>query len=289
MISEIKQILFLIIGLTNFGFSQEIIELPNQNFGEDIHWQHSERQYYSNTWKTEVVTNVSIPSLIVHQPDPTNINGTAVIICPGGGLYAHSINSEGHDVADWLAERGVTAFVLKYRLVPTGIDATQEINTDGPNVIKRAGQVLPLSVEDGINAIKYVRSNADKYGVIPDRIGIMGFSAGGAVTMGVTYNYDIESRPDFIAPVYAWMDVVPKTKMPSDAPPIFVACASDDPLRLAPASTALYEEWLAGGKQAELHMYAKGGHGFGMRKQGLPSDQWIEHFGEWLTGQGWME
>jgi len=85
------------------------------------------------------------------------------------------------------------------------------------------------------------------------------------------------------------MDVVPETAMPADAPPIFVACASDDPLNLAPASVRLYQEWLENKKPAELHMYAKGGHGFGMRQLDLPSDKWIEHFGEWLKGQSLME
>ena len=268
--------------------AQEVIELPITKINDQVTWAESELDFHSTTWDTRVITNVSKPTMIVHKPAAGTANGTAVVICPGGGLYAHSIDSEGHQVAEWLAEHGVTAFVLKYRLVPTGEDGTKQIMTDGPKVGENVTQVLPLSIDDASQAITYVRTNAAEYGVLPNRIGLMGFSAGGAVTMGHTYSYTPETRPDFIAPIYAWMDVVPKTDMPADAPPIFVVCASDDPLRLAPASVTLYQEWLAGGKKSELHMYAQGGHGFGMRKLGFPSDKWIERFGEWLGVMGWM-
>lgn len=276
-------ILFFMIHPSN---GQEVIELPISLTNDSITWPNAEKEYFSQIWQTEVVTNVSKPTMSVYRPTEGTANGTSIIICPGGGMYALSINSEGRQVAEWLAERGVTAFVLKYRLVPTGDDGTMDLNTDGYNVLKRAGTLLPYAVDDGLNAISHVRTHAEKYGISRDKIGIMGFSAGGAVTMGVTYSYNSNNRPNFIGPIYAWMDVVPKTDMPADAPPIFVACASDDPLRLAPASVDLYQEWLSNGKQSELHMYAKGGHGFGMRVQNLPSDKWIEHFGEWLVGQG---
>jgi len=268
------------------GMAQDIIELPITKTNDVVSWDNAEKEYHSSVWDTDVITNVSKPSLLVFRPNQDVNNGTSVIICPGGGLYAHSINSEGRQVAQWLADRGVTAFVLKYRLVPTEGDGTMQINTDGAKVMENAALVLPLAVDDGLNAITYVRENAEAYGIDPQKIGIIGFSAGGAVTMGVTYNYTESNRPNFIGPIYAWMIVVPEQSMPEDAPPIFVACATDDPLRLAPASVKLYEEWALNGKSSELHMYAKGGHGFGMRVQNLPSDKWIEHFGEWLKGQG---
>jgi len=270
------------------SIGQTIIELPITETNEEVQWDRGERQYHSSIWETQVVTNVAKPTLTVYKPSAEKRNGTSVIICPGGGLYALSIESEGSQVAEWLSDKGVTAFVLKYRLVPTGEDGTSEIMTDGEQVGIKASKVLPLATSDALHAIDYVRKNATEYNIATDQIGIMGFSAGGAVTMNATYNYTEANRPDFIAPVYAWMDVVHATPMPADAPPIFVACASDDPLRLAPASVKLYNEWLAGGKKAELHMYAKGGHGFGMRKQNLPSDKWIEHFGAWLAGEGMM-
>ncbi|MFT6810007.1 MAG: acetyl esterase/lipase [Saprospiraceae bacterium] len=270
-------------------FSQTIIGLPMTVQNDEVQWQRVERQYHSTIWDNPVVTNVSIPTLTVYEPAADKRNGTSVVICPGGGLYALSIESEGTQVAEWLAERGVTAFVLKYRLVPTGEDGTLDIMNDGAQVSVKAGKVLPMATSDALHAIDYVRMNAPKYNLAPNQIGLMGFSAGGAVTMSATYNYTTNNRPDFIAPVYAWMDVVTATPMPEDAPPIFVACASDDPLMLAPASVKLFNEWLGNGKKAELHMYARGGHGFGMKKQNLPSDKWIEHFGEWLDGEGLMD
>ncbi len=263
------------------GFSQETIALPNSD--SDLTWPTKEREYMSQIWNNPVTTNVSDPELLVYKPE--NPNGVSVIICPGGGLYALSIDSEGRDVAKWLNTKGVTAFVLKYRLVPTGVDGTADIMKEGEQVLVRAGQVLPLAVEDGLNAIRHVRENAASYNLDPSKIGLIGFSAGGAVTMGVTYAYTEATRPDFIGPVYAWMDVVPSQEVPADAPPMFAVCATDDPLNLAPASIKLYQEWTAAGKATELHMYAKGGHGFGMKKQNLPSDSWIERFDEWMIGQ----
>ncbi len=289
MYTQLYILILLTVGLSMNMMAQEIIELPINKYNEAVTWPDSEKDFFSDTWQTRVITNVSKPTMIVHRPATGIANGTSVVICPGGGLYAHSIDSEGHQVAEWLAKRGVTAFVLKYRLVPTGEDGTKDLMTDGPQVPKRVEGVLPLSIDDALNAITHVRTHASDYEIDPNKIGLMGFSAGGAVTMGATYNYDQSNRPDFIAPIYAWMIVVPKTKMPADAPPIFVACASDDPLRLAPASVKLYQEWLEGNKPAELHMYANGGHGFGMRELGLNSDKWIEHFGEWLRGQGLMQ
>ena len=283
--------LCLLLFLTNFNIhlnSQEVIDLPINLNDVDIEWPADEKQYHSKIWDTEVVTNVVKPTMMVYHPAENRSNGTSVIICPGGGLYALSIQSEGIQVAEWLAKKGVTSFVLKYRLVPTGEDGTMDLNTDGPNVINKVKRVLPMSVSDAFNAIEHVRSNAEKYNIDPTKIGLMGFSAGGAVTMAATYTCTGDQCPDYIAPVYAWMDVVGEHDVPVGAPPIFVVCASDDPLRLAPGSVQLYSDWLEAGKEAEMHMFAKGGHGFGMRTQNLPSDKWIEYFAAWLDGKGWL-
>lgn len=279
---------FLILLFILPTMAQKIIKLPVTEKDETVDWAKKEKDYFSEIWQTQVVTNVFKPTMEVFKPEQENNTGAAVVICPGGGMYALSINSEGNDVAKWLAKRGVTAFVLKYRLVPTGEDGTADLNTDGARVIIKAGNLLPLAISDGLNAVEYVRTNAAKYGIDTNKIGIMGFSAGGAVTMGVTYNYEEKNKPNFIVPVYAWMDILPMSAAPKDAGPIFVVCATDDPLNLAPASVNLYNSWLTEGKSAALHMYSKGGHGFGMRKQNLPSDQWIDRFGEWLAIEGFM-
>lgn len=271
--------------LPSIAPSQEIIQLPSEN-SLDIIWAEPEKTYFSEIWNTQVVTNVSKPTMEVFRPDPSLSNGTSVIIAPGGGLYAHSINSEGNDVALWLNSKGITAFVLKYRLVPTGEDAVIDLDKDGEQVNTKATKVLPLSTEDGLNAITHVRQHSKEFGIDPEKIGFMGFSAGGAVTMSVIYNANTENRPNFIVPVYPWMDIVPSHEIPVNAPPILIICATDDPLGLAAASIELYSSWAKKGIATELHMYAKGGHGFGMKTQGLPSDSWIERFYDWSVAEG---
>ena len=253
---------------------------------------YPEKQYFSNVWNTEIVTNVTKPTLTVFKPSPELKNGTAIVICPGGGFMALSINSEGYDVAKYLAAKGVTAFVLKYRLAHTGDDAAAEFTAlfaDRPKFQETVGKVIPLSVADGIAAVTYVRQHASEWGVSPDRVGIIGFSAGGTVTAGAAFRYAPEGRPAFVAPIYAAAGGFKDVPVPADAPPMFIAAATDDSLGLAPDSIALYDKWTGAKKSAELHMYAKGGHGFGMHTQNLPTDHWIDRFAEWLDLQGWLK
>lgn len=279
--------------LSNAVLAQKVIRLyPGAAPGSET-WKQQEKEYFSQIWNTQVVTNVVNPTLTVFSPEADKANGTAVIICPGGAFHALSINSEGVDVAKWLAARGVTAFVLKYRLVQTGEDGVKEVmakmgrtpaNIDANNV-----DVVPLAVADGLAAMSYVRKHAAEFGVNPNRIGFMGFSAGGTVTASVAFQYSAETRPDFLAPIYVYMGAVKPAEVPKDAPPMFIVAATDDQLGLAPDSVKLYSQWISAKKPAELHMYSKGGHGFGMRRQNLPSDQWIERFGDWLALQGLLK
>ena len=222
----------------------------------------------------------------VFQPKVETNTGAAVVVAPGGGMYALSIVNEGTAVAEWLAEKGITAFVLKYRLVPTGDDGTAEVMTTAPAIVlEKASDLLPYAVTDGLNAIAHVRENAEKYGVNPNKIGFLGFSAGGAVTMGVGYNYSKENRPNFLVPVYPWTDAQPVWAPKEDTPPMLIVCASNDPLGLAKGSVELYSSMLEASKNASLIMYSKGGHGFGMYPQGLPSDTWIERFYDWALSE----
>jgi acetyl esterase/lipase len=248
-------------------------------------WHHEERAYFSEIFNTEVVTNVSVPTLTPFLPDAGN--GTAVIIAPGGGFHALSINSEGNDVARWLSERGVAAFVLRYRTVPSGEDAVAEMVSKSPEQASADMQrIAPLAGADGLAAMRLVRARADDFGADPARVGFLGFSAGGAVTMTVALGYDEATRPAFVAPIYAGAGRWNDQAVPDDAPPMFLVAASDDQLGLARDSVALYEKWLAAGKPVEMHLYAQGGHGFGMRRQHLPADTWIERLGEWLAASG---
>lgn len=283
---------FIIIGTVR-SHAQKVIPLyPGKAPGSE-NWTWQEKEMFSTMFQTQVVYNVSEPTLTVFLPPSTMANGTAVIVAPGGGFHTLSINSEGNDVARWLNAKGVAAFVLKYRLVKSETD--DPVKEMFPLMRNRKkldsinAPVIPLAIADGLEAVKYVRAHAAEYGINPNRIGFMGFSAGGSVTAGVTFNYIPESRPDFVAPIYAYTGALSQTTVPKDAPPMFVAAATDNQLGLAPQSTQLYNDWIAAGKSAELHMYAKGGHGFGMRKQNLPTDKWIERFGEWLEMQGLLK
>ena len=278
--------------LASAAHAQKVIRLYQGAAPGSENWTHQEKEYFSAIWNTQVVTNVSQPTLTAYLADPAVRNGTSVIVCPGGAFHALSINSEGIDVAKWLNGKGVTAFVLKYRLVPTGEDGVKEAMARLNNRQKldeANAAVIPMAVADGLAAVSYVRKHATEFGISPTRIGLMGFSAGGTITASVTFTYTPENRPDFVAPIYAYMGAVKETVVPKDAPPMFIVAATDDQLGLAPDSINLYSKWLEAKKPVELHMYSKGGHGFGMRKQNLPSDQWIDRFGDWLQVQGFLK
>jgi acetyl esterase/lipase len=235
-----------------------------------------------------VVRNVSQPTLTAFLPDPAASTGSSVIICPGGGFHFLSMASEGIEVARWLASHGVAAFVLKYRLVPTPASTedfmaqVQRIFVDVPWVRSLSRQYAPLAIADGRQAVTLLRLHAAEWGVATDRIGMLGFSAGGRVTAGVALEHDTASRPDFAAVIYgALWD---KLEVPSDAPPLFTLVANDDAVAVADCLD-LFAAWRSAEHPAELHVFSEGGHGFGMNQQGLPSDRWIELFERWLRAQ----
>jgi acetyl esterase/lipase len=272
--------------------AQEVIPLYPGTPPGSTPENYPEKEYFSKLWNTEVVSNVTKPTLTVFKPSAATKNGTAAVICPGGGFMALSITSEGTDVAKYLTERGVTTFVLKYRLAHTGEDATEEFAAafhDHEKFRALIGNVIPLSVADGRAAMVYVKQHAAEYGVNPDHVGIIGFSAGGTVAAGAALHYTPEGRPAFVAPIYAAASMFKEIPVPDDAPPIFIAAATDDNLGLAPDSVALYQRWVDAHKSAELHMYAKGGHGFGMRKHEIPTDHWIDRFADWLQLENFLK
>jgi acetyl esterase/lipase len=278
--------------LASSAVAQDVIPLYPGTPPGSTPENYPEKEYFSKVWNTEVVSNVTKPSLTVFKPSAATKNGTAAIICPGGGFMALSITSEGTDVAKYLTERGVTTFVLKYRLAHTGEDATQEFATAFTNreeFDRTMSKVIPLSVADGVAAVTYVKQHAAEFGVSPDRVGIIGFSAGGVVAAGATLHPAPGGTPAFVAVIYGSATMFKDTPVPADAPSLFVAAATDDNLGLAPDSVALYQKWVGAHKPAELHMYAKGGHGFGMHKHDIPTDHWIDRFTDWLQLQGFMK
>jgi predicted peptidase len=271
---------------------QKVIQLYDSPAPGSESWNWNEAENDKNMWQTKVVYNVTKPTLNVFLPEANTGNGTAVIICPGGAFYALSINSEGYDVAKWLVKKGVTCFVLKYRLAHSLTDdpvAEVSAKMGKKEFEEETGKVIPLCIADGKAAIAWVRKHAAEYGIAADRIGIMGFSAGGTVASSAAFNYTKENRPDFVAPVYPYFPSTMHGTIANDAPSLFIVTASDDGLGLAPHSVDLYSKWLSTKHDAELHMYARGNHGFGMKKQNLPTDNWIERFGDWLGMLGYLK
>jgi len=275
----------LLFATVGAGAQQKVIQLYNGAAPASANWTYNEQETNSGT-QHDLVYNVSKPTLTLFPADASKANGTAVIVCPGGGFFILSYASEGTDVAYWLNQKGVTVFVLKYRL---GQSFTDDPGKElGENMKKsdfgqKIAPIIPLSIADGREAIKYVRLHAAEYGVNPQRIGIIGFSAGGTVAASTAFNYIPENRPDFVAPIYAYMPPSLQGPVADNAPPMFLAATTDDGLHLASHSVDLYSKWLAANKPAELHIYQKGGHGFGMRKQNIPTDTWIDRYGDWLN------
>jgi acetyl esterase/lipase len=260
-------------------------------------WLQQERVVKVSSGNT--VYNVVTPTLTVYLPDPSTATGTGVIVAPGGAFRFLSIDMEGHDVARWLAARGIAGFVLKYRVMETPADAggvgagrapgaaAAPAAAGAPGATRRGGnmdEAGKYGIADGIQAIKVVRQHAAEWGVAPNRVGIVGFSAGAMVTTGTLLQEDAAARPNFAAPIYGGpFGAMPP--IPANLPPIFLAWAQDDALA-GSAAGKFYEALKAAGYKPELHIFSAGGHGFGMQKKGTSSDHWIDEFYYWLEAQG---
>jgi acetyl esterase/lipase len=226
-----------------------------------------------------IINNVVTPTVTVFLPEKSKATGTGIVVAPGGACIALAIDLEANQVARWLQERGIAAFVLKYRL--------QEKKGEGIPPDLNMDEACKYGLADGIQAMKVVRQHAAEWGVWPDRIGFMGFSAGAMVTSGVLLQADAGVRPAFAAPIYGGpFRVMPA--IPAKLPPIFMAWAQDDEVAQQ-AVVKFYEALRAAGNKPEIHIYSAGGHGFGMRKQGTTSDHWIEEFYWWLEGRGFAK
>jgi acetyl esterase/lipase len=234
------------------------------------------------------LTNVSVPILTFYRPSKETDTGACVIVCPGGGHNILAYDHEGSEVCEWLAKHGVTGILLKYR-----------VPARDPN--KR----WIAAVQDAQRAVSLVRSNAKKWNLDEKRIGLLGFSAGGQ-TAGLTAIFldqrqyeavdkvdEVSSRPDFAMLIYPGgflekgnaklLDYIKPTK---ETPPIFFAHAWDDPVDVR-NSLLLANELKSLGVTCELHLYATGGHGYGMRQTGHPVNSWPDRCLEWMKKQGY--
>jgi acetyl esterase/lipase len=237
------------------------------------HWTQHERTY-TNTPVGTVIQNVVTPTLTAYLPAKGKSTGTGVVIAPGGGFVALAIDLEATDLAHWLQQRGIAAFVLKYRTVEKKQDGIPAMDMD------TAGR---YGIADGIQALRVVRRHAKEWGVAPDRVGFIGFSAGAMVASGALLQPDAAARPDFAALIYgAPFGAMPR--IPAALPPVFMAWAKDDRVALRPV-VRFRDALVAAGQKPEVHEYAAGGHGFGMKKQGTPSDRWIDDLYRWMQAQ----
>ena len=222
-------------------------------------------------------TVVHYPSIYAFLPPKEKANGMAVVVAPGGGHTQLVIDKEGYDIADWLNKNGIAAFVLKYRLA----------RAQGSHYTV-AGNALP----DAARAMRTVRGRAKEWNVDPARIGFMGFSAGGEVAALIETRFDagndsstdaidrVSSRPDFAVVVYPGYRPDTVT-VPKDAPPTFLVCADDDRSHVV-TTVNLYLDLQKQGVSSEMHIYASGGHGFGMKQSPLPAATWPDRLKEWM-------
>ncbi len=232
--------------------------------------------------------NVSIPQLTVHLPTTERANGAAIIIAPGGGFHILACDLEGTEVAEWLNSIGVTAIVLKYR-VP----------------FRDPERRWLAAVQDAQRAVGLVRSRADEWGIDAKRVGILGFSAGGHAAGMTAILHErqyaavddadtLSSQPNFAVLVYTGGFVEKGSdklrddfRITANVPPMFIVHAHDD--GVSPLNSALlYTELQKAGVSAELHIYAKGGHGYGLRATEQPVTAWPARLQDWLKSEGWL-
>ncbi|WP_295925666.1 alpha/beta hydrolase [uncultured Xanthomonas sp.] len=243
-----------------------------------------------------LIYDVSVPTLELYRPAPGRANGTAMIVAPGGGFVALGYTYGGTDVARALASHGITAFVLKYRTIRSGngpmrMPAVHLKEMD--LVIARANSGTPVemppfagephAIEDGARALAIVRQRAGEWGIDPKRIGFIGFSSGAYLAVDLAVGSKA-SRPDFVALIYGGL----RTPVPADAPPAFIAGASDDEYQ-PHDPILLYSAWRKAGAAAEMHLYEHGGHGFDLRPKGTPSDHWFDEFIWWMQAHGLLD
>ena len=229
------------------------------------------------------IGNVSTPTLTLYKPKGQN-TGAAVVVFPGGGYHILAIDLEGTEVCDWLNSIGVNCVVLKYR-----------VPDSGPYPKSKA------ALQDAQRALGLVRQHAAEWGIDPKRIGVLGFSAGGHLAAAISTDYDeriydpidgadkLSCRPDFAVVIYPGYLALEKENFApnhdilptANTPPTFIVQAEDDPVHVENA-LVYYQELKNAKVPAEMHIYAQGGHGYGLRRTALPVTRWPESLDIWL-------
>src|SRR5437763_2006402 len=253
-----------------------------------------ERKQVEVTESTKMITNVTKPTLTIYRPAKNKDTGTAMLICPGGGYWNLYWQLEGEEVAHWLNSIGVTGIILKYR-VPRRPDEPK-------------GEPARRPLQDAQRAVSLVRSKAKEWGIAPDRIGIVGFSAGGHLAIATATGFEkrtyepvddidkVSCRPDFAIPVYSGYlkakdkdELAPGLKIPATTPPIFLVHGGADIISTPEHSVFMYLALKRAGIPAELHIYAGAAHDFGVRKVDHPCSTWTRRCIDWLRHQGFLK
>lgn len=232
------------------------------------------------------VRNVSVATITPFLPAASKATGAAVVIAPGGGFIGLSMDREGWDIARRLADQGIAAFVLKYRLrkAPENLAEYQKAILTSMHDGTLDISTPPQTLADVQAAIRFVEARASEFGVDPNRVGIVGFSAGAIASVAVATSPGTESLPAFVAAIYGDPRQV---KVPPNAPPLFIAMASDDPL-FGHLGVGLFDNWVAAGRKAELHVFESGGHGFAGGLPGTTTVEWLDAFYLWLQTNGFL-
>lgn len=238
-----------------------------------------------------IARNVSIPTMTPVLPDPAKATGAAVIVAPGGAYLSLSMDAEGFAVARWLADHGIAAFVLKYRLNPTPDDepAFMRVVEQRMGGAARGGAVAdisePRAAIDALQSIKLVRDGAAHYRIDPAKVGLIGFSAGAMTALQAVLTGKGAAGPAFFGYIYGPMVTVP---VPASAPPMFAALALDDPL-FGRQGFGIVESWHKAGVPVELHAYERGDHGFGTGRKGTTTTLMLDEFRLWLASRGLLK
>lgn len=278
----------LLLGPLNLFAQPKVIPLYKGAAPGSEHWNWKEGETVNNPTQTRIAYNVVNPTLTVFTPDPAMRNGCAVIVSPGGGLQVLLVEKEGEQVAKALTQKGITVFLLKYRLARLiSDDPWKEMMTNLRDTTKRMvrGAVRPLAIEDLKTAITYVKQQAATYGVDEKRVGLLGFSAGAGLSANFVFDFTPAVRPAFAGFIYSAINMAGKPALPANPPPVFIAAATDDTMARPSYSVDLYNHWIRSGYPAELHLYGKGGHGL----HGYPANTWIARFTDWLQAMGFLK
>jgi len=243
------------------------------------------------------VANVSRPTMTVYSPKGRN-TGAAVVVFPGGGYRILAIDLEGTEVCDWLTAKGVTCVLLKYR-VP-GLPLSSKYRMSGP--YPRS----PVALEDAQRTVGLVRFNASKWNIDPHKIGVLGFSAGGHLSAAISVHYQkrlyaavdaadrVSCRPDFAVAIYPGhlsiaensVALNPDIRPTAQTPPTFLLQNEDDNVDRVEDALSYYMGLKKAGASVEMHLYAQGGHAFGLRRTKFPATAWPELVEKWLRALG---